>query len=98
MVYEARKVLTMGDFDSFGLLMHESWKLKKRLAGSITNGTIDDCMHWPGGLAPSAERLPELAVGGFFYYMCRMKGSLLCVTHYAIYRNCLLDSNLMAQK
>jgi D-glycero-alpha-D-manno-heptose-7-phosphate kinase len=42
MVYEARKVLTMGDFDSFGLLMHESWKLKKRLAGTITNGTIDD--------------------------------------------------------
>lgn len=42
MVYEARKVLTEGDFDAFGLLMHESWKLKKRLAGTITNGTIDD--------------------------------------------------------
>jgi D-glycero-alpha-D-manno-heptose-7-phosphate kinase len=42
MVHEARKVLDSGDFDSFGLLMHESWKLKKSLAGSITNGAIDD--------------------------------------------------------
>ena len=42
MVHEARKVLSAGDFDSFGLLLHESWKLKKQLAGKITNGAIDD--------------------------------------------------------
>jgi D-glycero-alpha-D-manno-heptose-7-phosphate kinase len=42
MVYEARKSLTSGDFDAFGKLMHESWVLKKRLAGQITNGAIDD--------------------------------------------------------
>ncbi len=42
MVQEARKFLASGDFDAFGLLLHESWKLKKSLAGSITNGAIDD--------------------------------------------------------
>jgi D-glycero-alpha-D-manno-heptose-7-phosphate kinase len=42
MVHEARKFLANGDFDAFGLLLHESWVLKKSLAGSITNGAIDD--------------------------------------------------------
>lgn len=42
MVHEARKFLAGGDFDSFGALLHESWRLKKSLAGSITNGAIDD--------------------------------------------------------
>jgi len=42
MVHEARSVLSAGDFNSFGLLMHESWRLKKKLAGKITNGAIDD--------------------------------------------------------
>jgi D-glycero-alpha-D-manno-heptose-7-phosphate kinase len=42
MVHEARKILDNGDFDTFGRLLHESWSLKKGLAGSITNGAIDD--------------------------------------------------------
>jgi D-glycero-alpha-D-manno-heptose-7-phosphate kinase len=42
MVYEARNALTHNDFDAFGTLMHESWILKKRLAGPISNGAIDD--------------------------------------------------------
>jgi D-glycero-alpha-D-manno-heptose-7-phosphate kinase len=42
MVQEARKYLATGDFDTFGLLLHESWMLKKSLAGSISNGAIDD--------------------------------------------------------
>lgn len=42
LVHEARNVLANGDFDTFGLLLHESWKLKKSLADSITNGAIDD--------------------------------------------------------
>jgi len=42
MVHEAKKFLANGDFDAFGLLLHESWMLKKSLAGSITNGAIDD--------------------------------------------------------
>jgi D-glycero-alpha-D-manno-heptose-7-phosphate kinase len=42
MVHEARKFLDGGDFDSFGALLHESWRLKKSLAGSISNDAIDD--------------------------------------------------------
>ena len=42
MVHEAKKFLANGDFDAFGLLLHESWMLKKSLADSITNGAIDD--------------------------------------------------------
>ena len=42
MVHEAKKFLANGDFDAFGLLLHELWMLKKSLADSITNGAIDD--------------------------------------------------------
>jgi D-glycero-alpha-D-manno-heptose-7-phosphate kinase len=42
MVHEARNMLARNDFDGFGSLLHESWKLKKELAGQITNNAIDD--------------------------------------------------------
>lgn len=65
MVYEARKVLTSGDFDAFGLLMHESWKLKKRLAGSITNGTIDDMYELARRSGAIGGKITGAGGGGF---------------------------------
>jgi D-glycero-alpha-D-manno-heptose-7-phosphate kinase len=40
--YQAKSDLQKGEFDSFGSLLHEAWGLKKRMAGQISNGTIDD--------------------------------------------------------
>jgi D-glycero-alpha-D-manno-heptose-7-phosphate kinase len=65
MVYEARRVLTNGDFDAFGLLMHESWKLKKRLAGTITNGTINDVYELARRSGAIGGKLTGAGGGGF---------------------------------
>jgi D-glycero-alpha-D-manno-heptose-7-phosphate kinase len=41
MAYAARTELTNGNLDVLGCLLHESWLLKKQLAGPISNATLD---------------------------------------------------------
>lgn len=65
MVYEARNVLSSGDFDAFGLLMHESWKLKKSLAGHITNGAIDDLYELALRSGATGGKITGAGGGGF---------------------------------
>lgn len=65
MVHEAQKVLAAGDFDAFGLLLHESWKLKKSLAGSITNGTIDDMYEQARLCGAIGGKITGAGGGGF---------------------------------
>ena len=65
MVYEARTVLANGDFDAFGLLLHESWKLKKSLAGSITNGAIDDLYELARREGAIGGKITGAGGGGF---------------------------------
>jgi len=65
MVHDARNVLSAGDFDSFGLLMHESWKLKKQLAGKITNGAIDDIYELARRSGATGGKITGAGGGGF---------------------------------
>jgi D-glycero-alpha-D-manno-heptose-7-phosphate kinase len=65
MVYEARKYLDSGDFDAFGLLLHESWKLKKSLAGSISNGAIDDMYELAKRNGATGGKITGAGGGGF---------------------------------
>lgn len=65
MVHEARKVLAIGDFDMFGQLLHESWKLKKSLAGSITNGAIDNLYELARRNGASGGKITGAGGGGF---------------------------------
>lgn len=65
MVSEARKFLASGDFDSFGLLLHESWKLKKSLAGSISNGAIDDLYELARRNGAIGGKITGAGGGGF---------------------------------
>lgn len=65
MVYEARKVLAGGDFDAFGALMHESWKLKKSLADSITNVAIDDLYELARRCGAIGGKITGAGGGGF---------------------------------
>ena len=65
MVHEARKVLDGGDFDIFGQLLHESWKLKKSLAGSITNGVIDDLYELARRNGAIGGKITGAGGGGF---------------------------------
>ncbi len=41
MVPEAVELLRRSDFDSFGRLLHETWKLKRSLTGAISTSVID---------------------------------------------------------
>lgn len=65
MVHEARKFLADGDFDAFGLLLHESWKLKKSLAGSITNGAINDLYELARRSGAIGGKITGAGGGGF---------------------------------
>ena len=65
MVHEARKVLDCGDFDTFGRLLHESWMLKKSLAGSITNGAIDDLYDLARRSGATGGKITGAGGGGF---------------------------------
>jgi len=65
MVHEAKKFLASGDFDAFGLLLHESWMLKKSLAGSITNGAIDDMYELARRSGAIGGKITGAGGGGF---------------------------------
>jgi D-glycero-alpha-D-manno-heptose-7-phosphate kinase len=65
MVYEARQVLDNGDFDTFGRLLHESWMLKKGLAGSITNGAIDELYELARRNGAIGGKITGAGGGGF---------------------------------
>ncbi len=65
MVHEARRMLDDGDFDTFGRLLHESWKLKKSLAGSITNGAIDDMYELARRNGAIGGKITGAGGGGF---------------------------------
>jgi D-glycero-alpha-D-manno-heptose-7-phosphate kinase len=65
MVHEARQVLARGDFDTFGQLLHESWKLKKSLAGAITNNAIDDMYEAARRSGAIGGKITGAGGGGF---------------------------------
>jgi D-glycero-alpha-D-manno-heptose-7-phosphate kinase len=65
MAHEARRVLSAGDFDTFGLLMHESWSLKKQLAGKITNSAIDDLYELAIRSGATGGKITGAGGGGF---------------------------------
>lgn len=65
MVYEAQTMLSRNDFDAFGSLMHESWKLKKALAGKISNGEIDDLYELARRAGAIGGKITGAGGGGF---------------------------------
>lgn len=65
MAQEARKSLNGADFDTFGKLLHESWILKKKLAGQITNGAIDDMYESARRAGAIGGKITGAGGGGF---------------------------------
>jgi len=62
-----------GDLDEFGAILHEGWELKKRLASSITNDTIN--RHYQKALDAGALGGKVLGAGGggFLLFYCTGK-------------------------
>jgi D-glycero-alpha-D-manno-heptose-7-phosphate kinase len=75
MAWQARRDIENGDFDTLGLLIHQSWELKKRLAGPISNGRIDDIYAAARRAGAIGGKITGAGGGGFLLlyvpYQCQ---------------------------
>ena len=65
MAYQAKRELEVGNSDSFGALLHHSWQLKKRMAGQISNGTIDEMYDAARRAGARGGKITGAGGGGF---------------------------------
>lgn len=65
MAHQARCNIEKGDFDNLGASLHESWQLKKRLAGTISNGKIDEIYESARRAGALGGKLTGAGGGGF---------------------------------
>ncbi|MCC6300315.1 MAG: GHMP kinase [Anaerolineales bacterium] len=70
--HQAKAELQKGSLDSFGSLLHEAWGLKKRMAGQISNGTIDEIYNAARKAGAIGGKITGAGGGGFI---------LLCAPH-----------------
>jgi D-glycero-alpha-D-manno-heptose-7-phosphate kinase len=65
MTCQARTTLERGDYDNLGALMHQSWELKKCLAGAISNGHINKIYESARGAGALGGKITGAGGGGF---------------------------------
>ncbi len=65
MARQARSDIEAGNFDSFGRLMNHSWALKKKLAGSISNGSINEMYETAQRAGAIGGKITGAGGGGF---------------------------------
>jgi len=65
MAYQARKDIENGNFDALGKLMNQSWELKKRLAGTISNGHINEMYESARRAGAIGGKITGAGGGGF---------------------------------
>lgn len=65
MAYQARDYIKTKNFDAIGGLMHQSWELKKRLAGTISNGSINDMYEAARNAGAIGGKIAGAGGGGF---------------------------------
>lgn len=65
MAHEARCAIEKEKFDSLGVLLHQSWELKKRLAPTISNGHINEMYETARGAGAIGGKIAGAGGGGF---------------------------------
>lgn len=65
MTCQARSDIEKGNFDALGVLIHESWQLKKRLAGTISNGHINEIYESARRAGATGGKITGAGGGGF---------------------------------
>ena len=65
LAFAARDVLTGGDVDAIGPLLHDSWLLKRELASRISNPDIDDLYQAARGAGALGGKIAGAGGGGF---------------------------------
>ncbi len=63
--YQAKSELQNGALDAFGSLFHHAWELKKRMAGQISNGRIDDIYNVARRAGAIGGKITGAGGGGF---------------------------------
>lgn len=65
MAYQSRDYIKAQNFDALGGLLHQSWELKKRLAGTISNGHINDMYEAARNAGAIGGKIAGAGGGGF---------------------------------
>jgi D-glycero-alpha-D-manno-heptose-7-phosphate kinase len=65
MALQARRDLEKGNIDDLGVLIHQSWELKKRLAGTVSNGHIDEIYATARRAGAIGGKITGAGGGGF---------------------------------
>jgi D-glycero-alpha-D-manno-heptose-7-phosphate kinase len=65
MAYEARCAIEKENIDALGTMLHQSWELKKRLAGTISNGFINELYETARGAGAIGGKIAGAGGGGF---------------------------------
>ena len=65
MAHEARCAIETENMDALGVLLHQSWELKKRLAGTISNGRINEMYKTARGAGAIGGKIAGAGGGGF---------------------------------
>lgn len=65
MAYQARCDLESGNLDSFAAMLHHLWELKKRLAGNVSNGHIDEMYECAMRAGAIGGKITGAGAGGF---------------------------------
>lgn len=66
----AREEIEQGNLDRIGNLLHESWQLKKRLAGKISNNAIDEMYEAAIRAGALGGKVSGAGGGGFLLLYC----------------------------
>lgn len=70
MSYQVREELCVGNLDSIGHLLHESWMLKKQLASNISNGQIEEMYDAARKAGALGGKVTGAGGGGFLLLYC----------------------------
>jgi len=66
----ARAAICVGEFDEFGLLLHQGWELKKQMASRVTNPSIDDLYETARKAGALGGKITGAGGGGFLLLYC----------------------------
>ena len=68
---ETQRILTHGNIDSYGELLHEHWMNKRKLASNMTDSTIDEHYEAARKAGAIGGKLMGAGGGGFFMFYAR---------------------------
>ena len=70
MALDGRKMIESGDFDAFGKMLDQGWRLKKSLASKISNEAIDDVYLTALKAGAIGGKITGAGGGGFLLLYC----------------------------